>query len=157
VEESQYVLKILKEDSERAYSHYSELLNEDEKGNVLDESKQGLARELARMNLSLNFYTQWYWKCNLHNLFHFLALRADSHAQYEIQVYGQAILDIVKRWVPFAYEAFMEYKFKGARFSAKGLTVIKTLLKGEKVTFETSGMSKREWSELLSALDMENE
>jgi thymidylate synthase (FAD) len=150
--ESARVLEILKNDSEMVYDHYVEMLNEDEVGNTLDEGRNGLARELARMNLTLNYYTQWYWKIDLHNLLHFLALRVDSHAQYEIRVYAQAMLDVVKRWVPAAYEAFMNYRVGGAEISAKGLGVIKRMIAGEKVTQESSGMSKGEWAELMKAV-----
>jgi thymidylate synthase (FAD) len=150
--ESKRVLEILKSDSEQVYDHYVEMLNEDEVGNVLDEGRNGLARELARMNLTLNYYTQWYWKIDLHNLLHFLALRVDAHAQYEIRVYAQAMLDVVKRWVPTTYEAFMNYRVGGAEISAKGIAVIKRMLAGEKVTQETSGMSKGEWAELMGVV-----
>ncbi len=150
--EAKRVLEILKTDSEQVYDHYVEMLNEDEVGNVLDEGRNGLARELARMNLTLNYYTQWYWKIDLHNLLHFLALRADNHAQYEIRVYAQAMLDVVKRWVPTTYEAFMNYRVGGKEISAKGLAVIKRMLAGEKVTQESSGMSKGEWAELMAVV-----
>jgi thymidylate synthase (FAD) len=89
------------------------LLNENSDGETLDESSMGIARELARMNLTLNTYTQWYWKIDLNNLLHFLALRADAHAQYEIRVYADIILDIVKKWVPVTYEAFEDYRVGG--------------------------------------------
>ncbi len=154
-EESDKLLKLLIDDAERCYSHYQEMLNEDEHGNVINEENPSLARELARMNLTLNYYTEWYWKTNLHNLFHFLSLRADSHAQYEIRTYAETMLDIVKEWVPFAYEAFMEYRVKGMSFSGNALKAIKAMVKGEKVTFENSGMSKREWNEFTSALELE--
>ena len=88
---------LLREDAERAYSGYVEMLNEDEQGTAVNPARRGLARELARMNLSLNFYTQWYWKTDLHNLLNFLSLRADSHAQYEIRVYADAMIDTVDR------------------------------------------------------------
>lgn len=153
-EESEKVLQLLHKDAEQCYSHYQEMLNEDEQGNVLNEDNPSLARELARMNLTLNFYTEWYWKINLHNLFHFLSLRADSHAQYEIRVYAEAMLDIVKEWVPFAYEAFMEYRVNGVSFSNNAVKAIKAMLNGEKVTAETSGMSKREWSEFAATLEL---
>jgi thymidylate synthase (FAD) len=104
------------------------------------------------MNLTLNYYTEWYWKINLHNLLHFLALRADSHAQYEIRVYAEKMLDIVKAWVPYAYEAFAEHRIHGASLSKTGLGVVKRMIAGEDVTKETSGMSKREWEELMSVL-----
>ncbi|TAF14181.1 MAG: FAD-dependent thymidylate synthase, partial [Alphaproteobacteria bacterium] len=84
--EADHALELLRSDSERAYAHYEELLNSREGGEIIHPDKQGLARELARMNLPVNYYTQWYWKIDLHNLMHFLALRVDSHAQYEIRV-----------------------------------------------------------------------
>ncbi|MCT4636041.1 MAG: FAD-dependent thymidylate synthase [Rickettsiales bacterium] len=154
-EESKKVLHLLKQDAEQCYSHYQEMLNEDEEGNILNPENPQLARELARMNLNLNFYTEWYWKINLHNLFHFLALRADSHAQYEIRVYAEVMLNIVKEWVPFAYEAFMEYQVNSASFSGNAIKAIKAMLKGEKITAEASGMSKREWGEFCNTLDLE--
>ncbi|WPY00807.1 FAD-dependent thymidylate synthase [Candidatus Trichorickettsia mobilis] len=146
------ILDTLKNDALNCYQHYIEMLNEDEQGNIIDETSVGLARELARMNLTINYYTEWYWKVNLHNLLHFLALRADAHAQYEIRVYAAAMLNIVKLWVPFVYEAFEEYRLYGAKLSRKGINVIKKLIKGEKVNQESSGMSKREWEELLQII-----
>jgi thymidylate synthase (FAD) len=150
--EAARALEILKADSVNAYQHYEELLNGDEAGNIHDENKQGLARELARMNLPVNFYTQWYWKIDLHNLLHFLSLRADPHAQYEIRVYAEAMLDLVKRWVPITYQAFMDYRMGGTNLSAKGLDVIKQMIAGKQVTQEQSGMSKGEWRELMTVL-----
>jgi len=151
--EAQAVLDLLREDATRAYTNYEQMLNQDADGNILDESKDGLARELARMNLSLNYYTQWYWKIDLHNLLHFLALRADGHAQYEIRVYAEAMLKILKAWVPITYAAFMDYRVGGASLSAKGLAVVQKLLAGEKLTQEQSGMSKGEWRELMEVLE----
>ncbi len=155
-EEAARVLDILKTDAEQCYKHYQEMLNEDEVGNVLDENRQGLARELARMNLPVNFYTQWYWKIDLHNLMHFLALRADSHAQYEIRMYAEAMLDVLKKWVPITYDAFMDYRQGGMELSQKGLDVVKKMLNGEAVDADSAGMSKREWRELMAALGREN-
>ena len=132
-----------------AYAAYTDLLNE---GEGADASRPGLARELARMVLPTNWYTQWYWKIDLNNLFHFLSLRADSHAQYEIRVYADAIRDVVKRWCPIAYEAFEDYRMSGVSVSGPGLGVIKRLLAGENVTQEKSGLSKREWTELMETL-----
>ena len=117
-----------------------------------EEGKQGLARELARMNLPANIYTQWYWKVDLHNLFHFLRLRADAHAQYEIRVYAEEICKIVADWVPFAYGAFEEYRLGAETLSASALDCVRRMLKGEEVTKETSGMSAREWRELEAVL-----
>jgi thymidylate synthase (FAD) len=149
---AQHVLDLLRADSERAYAGYGELLNEDEAGRPRDPSWPGLARELARMNLSLNFYTQWYWKIDLYNLMHFLALRADPHAQYEIRAYAEAMLDTVKRWVPMAHEAFLEYRMNAALISATGLQVIRRMLAGEPVDQTASGLSPREWRELMAVI-----
>ncbi len=150
------LIHLLTEDAASCHKHYQDMINEDSQGNVINEDNPSLARELARMNLTLNFYTEWYWKINLHNLFHFLALRADHHAQYEIRVYAEAMLDIVKAWVPIAYEAFMEYRVNAVSFSGNGIKAIKSLLRGQKVTAETSGMSKREWSEFVACLELED-
>jgi thymidylate synthase (FAD) len=150
--ESARVLEILKGDSEQTYAHYEELMNADATGKVIDESKSGIARELARMNLTLNYYTQWYWKIDLHNLMHFLMLRADPHAQYEIRVYADAMIKMVEKWVPFAFEAFEEHRLHGSRLSRSGLGVVKRMIAGEKVTAETSGLTKREWDELMGTL-----
>ncbi len=147
-DEASNVIQILKKDAEQTYSNYETLLNESSEGNIIDESKSGIARELARMNLTLNTYTQWYWKIDLNNLLHFLALRADDHAQYEIRVYADAMLDNVKKWVPLTYEAFEDYRIGGTELSAKEVNLMRKLLKGEKVSFEEEGLSKREWSEL---------
>jgi thymidylate synthase (FAD) len=136
------VLTLLRKDAETAYSTYERLL-----GDEFD-----LARELARMDLTLNYYTQWYWKIDLHNLLHFLSLRMDAHAQYEIRVYGEAIGALVKAWVPHTWEAFEDYRLGGAQLSKQMLDVVRRRLSGETVTAETSGMSKREWEELEAIL-----
>lgn len=151
-DEAASVLALLRRDAENAYADYETLLNVREDGSVIDEDRQGLARELARMNLTLNYYTQWYWKVDLHNLLHFLSLRAEAHAQYEIRVYAEAMLDVVKRWVPAVYDAFVDYRLGGAHLSAKGLDAVRRLLAGENVTPENSGLSKREWRELMESL-----
>ena len=137
--EAGQVLEILKADAGRAYDHYEQMISQD--------GQDGLARELARMNLPANIYTQWYWKIDLHNLFHFLRLRADPHAQYEIRVYAEAIAAVVADWVPFAYRAFEDYRMGGASLSATALDCVRRMVKGETVTQETSGMSKGEWRE----------
>jgi thymidylate synthase (FAD) len=151
-DEAARVLDLLREDSLRSYRDYAYMLNEDESGKAVDESRSGLARELARMNLSLNFYTQWYWKTDLHNLLGFLSLRADAHAQYEIRVYADAMIDTLERWVPLVAEAFRQYRIGGAQLSANALAVVKKMLAGENVDQAPSGMSKREWSELMQVL-----
>jgi thymidylate synthase (FAD) len=151
-EEAAHVLDLLREDSRRQYAHYMEMLNESEAGEIVDEGRSGLARELARMGLTLNFYTQWYWKVDLHNLMHFLSLRADPHAQYEIRVYAEAMLEMMRRWVPLCHEAFLQHRLNALTLSAGAVAAVKRMLQGEKVSQETSGMGKREWRELAAAL-----
>ncbi|WP_322865450.1 FAD-dependent thymidylate synthase [Aquicoccus sp. G2-2] len=143
-EETARVLEILKVDSARCYDNYQAMI---------DEDGIGLARELARMNLPANIYTQWYWKVDLHNLLHFLRLRADAHAQYEIRVYADAICAMVADWVPFAYRAFEDYRMGAVTMSAQMMDCLRRMLKGETVTAETSGMSKREWREFEAVLE----
>ena len=112
------------------------------------DGQQGLARELARMNLPANIYTQWYWKVDLHNLFHFLRLRADPHAQYEIRVYAEAIA-ACREGLGAAGLWGVRGLPDGRRdaVAQRRLRWLKRRLAGEKVTQETSGMSKGEWRE----------
>jgi thymidylate synthase (FAD) len=154
-DEAKEVLALLKSDAEHCYASYEAMLNEDENGEPKANGRKGLARELARMNLTLNAYTQWYWKIDLHNLLHFLSLRADGHAQYEIRVYAETMLETVKRWVPLAYDAFMRYRLGGVHLSSDGLKVVKALLAGEKIDQPQSGLSPREWRELMESLGRE--
>ena len=155
-EKAKKVLDLLKGDAEQTYNNYETMLNERYDGTVIDENSVGLARELARMNLTLNTYTQWYWKTDLLNLMNFLRLRADQHAQYEIRAYADAMLGTVKKWVPITYEAFMDYRVGGTEVSSKGKVIIQKLMKGEKVSFDNSGLSKREWNELMEAFDLKD-
>ena len=154
-EESQRVLKILQDDAERVYAHYQEMMNENEQGEILDPERSGLTRELARLNLTLNYYTEWYWKTDLHNLFHFLRLRADHHAQYEIRAYADVMIDTVARWVPFAYEAFLEHRHHGVHLSRTALSVVQKLVKGERVILAESGLSAREARELEAKIGVQ--
>ena len=153
-EHAEAVLRLLREDAARCYDHYLWLLNETEEATPLDPDRPGLARELARMNLTLNVYTQWYWKTNLHNLMHFLRLRADAHAQYEIRAYAEAILGVLDAWVPITARAFRDYRLSAVTFSAPMLACLKRMLAGEVVTAETSGLSRREWKEFRAALGL---
>ena len=153
-EEAEKVITLLKNDAEQTYRNYEVMLNENSEGETLDDGSMGIARELARMNLTLNTYTQWYWKIDLNNLLHFLALRADAHAQYEIRVYADIILDIVKKWVPVTYEAFEDYRVGGTQLSAKEILILKKIIKGENVDPEAEGISKREWGELQKKFDL---
>ena len=153
-DQAKKVLDLLKNDAEQTYKNYEEMLNERYDGTVINEGKTGLARELARMNLTLNTYTQWYWKTDLLNLMNFLRLRADHHAQYEIRTYADAMLDTVKKWVPITYEAFMDYRVGGTEISSKGKIVIQKMIGGEKISIEESGLSKREWNELMKTFEL---
>jgi thymidylate synthase (FAD) len=155
-EQADEVLKILKDDAVRTYDNYEKMLNERFDGTIIDEKKSGLARELARMNLTLNSYTQWYWKTDLLNLMNFLFLRGDSHAQYEIRVYAEKMLDTVKKWVPITHAAFLDYRVGAAHLSSKGLKIVKSMINGNKISYEDSGLSKREWNELMEVIDKKN-
>ena len=151
-DEAGAVLDLLRRDATQAYDTYAHLLNEGADGEPADPTRRGLARELARMNLTLNTYTQWYWKADLHNLLGFLSLRADSHAQHEIRVYADAMLETVRAWVPETYAAFVEYRMGAATLSAGMLAVVRRMLAGEAVEQAGSGLSKREWGELMGVL-----
>ncbi|MDQ2804812.1 MAG: FAD-dependent thymidylate synthase, partial [Pseudomonadota bacterium] len=146
------VLDLLRDDAARCYGHYADMLNENAEGEPLDPARQGLARELARINLTLNTYTQWYWKIDLHNLLQFLSLRADAHAQHEIRAYAEALLSTVKAWVPLTYQAFLDYRLGAVTLSAQMLDVVRRMLAGEPLDQPASGLGKREWAELMAAI-----
>ena len=139
-DQARRVIEILTRDQAAIYKNYREMIDDD------------VARELARINLPLSLYTEWYWQIDLHNLFHFLRLRMDAHAQHEIRVYAEVMLETLRRWVPLTYDAFTEYAMGGARISAKGLAVIRRMIAGEKVSAEMSGLSKREWLEIMETV-----
>ena len=140
--------KLIKDNSNQLYDDYQNLLN----GNLLNkdeyEEGEGLARELARTTLPLNYYTQWYWKVDLHNLMHFLKLRADSHAQYEIQIYAEKMIDILKKWVPLTYEAFEDYRNNSYQLSKEAVKILKDILAGKKINIKKYKLSPRELREL---------
>ena len=150
---SNEALEMLKRDAENCFETYEYLLNERSNGDIIDSNRDGLARELARINLTLNTYTQWYWKTNLHNLMNFIYLRADSHAQYEIRVYADIIYEIMKAWVPITADAFNSYRSGSIELSAEAMNVIKIMLAGKKIDQKSSGLSLREWNELMNSLD----
>lgn len=102
-----------------AYENYSELI------------ESGLAREIARINLPLSLYTEFYWEMDLHNLFHFLKLRLDSHAQYEIRVYAEAILEICKKVAPMATTSFINHMNEGVNFSGEEMEALRAVLDGK--------------------------
>lgn len=149
--EANEVLAILREDAERNYDHYEYMLNE----NSEDRSRLGLARELARMNLTLNTYTQWFWKCNLHNLFWFLQLRLDQHAQYEIRAYAEIISAIVAVWTPKAHAAFLEYRHGSANLSASMIAVLADMIDINQLSVHAAekGIQHREINEFIGALN----
>jgi len=156
-DQSDRVLQLLREDAERCYDHYEELLNEapsdgsEGKGERKPrrEGEPQLARELARMNLTLNYYTQWYWKVDLHNLLHFLSLRVDDHAQYEIRVYAEIIGQLTERWVPLSWEAFSDYRLHGAVLSKLEIEALRQRLSGKSPDYAALGLSAREQREFL--------
>ena len=154
-EEAAEVLDILSADATRCHENYERMLESDNTDAKDGEAgRRGLARELARMNLTLNTYTQWYWKVDLHNLMHFLSLRADPHAQYEIRVYAEVLLDLMARWVPIVHEAFEDYRRGGIFLSRPAAEVLRRHLSGEAVAQADSGLSPREWRELWDNLGL---
>lgn len=126
------------EDQKLVYSHYEDMI------------EKGLAREIARNNLPLSLYTEWYWQCDLHNLFHFLALRMDSHAQYEIRVYAEAMAKCAKAVAPMAYEAFEEHKLHAVKFSRSELAALAAMLDGRE--FEMEGRARAIFEAKLAKL-----
>ncbi len=150
--DAEKILDLMKRDAAQAFNSYEQLINSDADGKPVDAERPALARELARIGLPLSTYTQWYWKTDLHNLFHFMVLRADSHAQYEIRVYADVIRDIANRWVPLASKAFEDYRLHGVELSRDAIEVVRRRLRGENVERETTGLSLREWRELQDLL-----
>ncbi len=148
------IVEMLRSDAERNYDHYVWMLNETDTGAPATSDRPGLARELARMNLTLNTYTQWYWKIDLHNLMHFLRLRADPHAQSEIRAYADVILSIMALWVPNCYEAFIDYRMKALTLSRSAVEAISRILRGETIEEIPPGLSAREWSDVRQALGL---
>jgi len=143
-EESERIRTMMSDTQDSLYAEYQELLG------------TNLAREIARINLPVSNYTEWYWKIDLHNLFHFLRLRMDAHAQYEIRVYGEAMAEIAKAVVPAAWEAFEDYMLHARRFSRKELVALRAMLSTmtpEPATLEAAGLKGREADEFLTKLE----
>ena len=149
---ARHYLSLLRDNSKINFSTYHHLLNLNEDGDILDENREGIARELARMILPVNSYTQWYWKIDLHNLMHFLALRFDPHAQYEIRVYADVMIKILKKWVPLTYEAFVKNRLNSFTLSSEAIQYVKQKLKNKKA--DNSKLSKRELETLNKVLDL---
>ena len=132
-----------------SYETYEHLLNDTGDGTIVDPTRPQVARELARIGLSLAYYTQWYWKVDLHNLLHFLSLRLHPHAQYELRVYGEVIADMVKAWVPHAWSAFKDYRLESAAFSGPEIEILRAALRGQDIhaLIASSELSRREEAE----------
>lgn len=130
VDMQQKVLEIIQKDQGDVYASYSELIDDD------------IARELARINLPLSMYTEWYWQMDLHNLFHFLALRMDRHAQWEIRVYAEAIAKLTAAVAPMAYAAFERNVLNGCRFSSDELAALNAMLEGREMTLTGSKLKE---------------
>ena len=152
---AEQILDLLKSDASQSFDHYFQMLNRNQEGKEIIPGETGLARELARIGLPLSTYTQWYWKIDLHNLLHFVNLRADSHAQWEIQEYARIMLNILQLWVPLVTKAFINYRTGGAHLSEEGVSVVRMLLAGEQIDPENLKMSPREWRELKNLLALE--
>ena len=143
------VLDILRQDARQTYDHYLWMLNEDEEGRRVDETRPALARELARMNLPISAYTQWYWKTDLHNLMGFLRLRADPHAQWEIRAYADRICDILRLWAPISFEAFEDYRLHAVQLSRMEVDLLRSLTRGRAAGGRPASVSPREWREFI--------
>ena len=156
-DQAAHVLDIMKDDARRSFDTYHTLLNQDENGAAIDENQDGIARELARIGLPLSAYTQMYWQTNLHNLMHFLRLRADPHAQYEIRIFAEKILDIMADWVPVTTEAFRDYQLDAVRLSRMETNFLRALLSGDTTAAdgEKFGMSKREIREFAQRFGLQ--
>uniref|UniRef100_A0A6C0LR09 Thymidylate synthase n=1 Tax=viral metagenome TaxID=1070528 RepID=A0A6C0LR09_9ZZZZ len=142
------ILDILREDSLKCYDYYEKMLNYDDKGEKINSEFDGVARELARIGLTLNYYTRFYWKIDCHNLMHFLELRCDSHAQFEIREYANAMLNIFKIWMPLSYDAFVNYRKNAITLSEKQLELIKNITNGKTIDYNKL-LNRREFDELI--------
>lgn len=146
VENPQKMQDFFQQDNRQCYDHYDQMIEAD------------LTRELARINLPISVYTEFYWKINLHNLLHFVRLRADEHSQYEIRVYAQIILEkIIKPWVPIVYEAFINHQFGAKKISQKEIAVLKSFLQNKPLSQKESGLSKRDWNTLIKIFEIKSQ
>jgi thymidylate synthase (FAD) len=144
-EKAKEIQEKITQHSKSSYNFYAELLGDDE--------NQGIARELARMSLPVNMYTEWYWKIDLHNLMHFVKLRIHPHAQYEIRVYAETLLEIIKEWCPFTYNAFVEHILGAKTLSKSQIELLKQVLQGKE--FPTNSLPKRELEELKTIFEIQ--
>jgi len=138
IELQQKVLDIIKKGHQRSYEEYQKMLDEN------------IARELSRINLPLSLYTQWYWQIDLHNLFHFLKLRMDEHAQWEIRQYAKVMSEMTQKVAPMAFEAFEKHVLNSFDFSGKEAEALSKILKGE--TPDLSGSAKTDFEKKIQRL-----
>lgn len=136
--------KSIRHSSITAFDLYNSLLDG-------ESDEFGISREIARIVLPLSAYTQWYWKVNLRNLLHFIGLRADAHAQLEIRLYAEKLLEIVRRWVPVTSDAYKESELNALTLTSREIAVLSQMLRGEPVTQESAGLGARDWEALMQA------
>ena len=147
------IIATLSEGAARQFATYGELVDEDE----ID-----LSRELARIGLPLSTYTEWYWKIDLHNLLHFLSLRADPHAQKEVRVYAEELLNVVRCWLPNVHEAFVDYRLEAHSFSGIEMEILRKAVADSSYVANAlltnaefhGGLSGRELNEFTAALEI---
>ena len=170
-EDAKKIAEILTNDANHCYNNYKNMIDgnipstDNNIENLQEDNSNGIARELARMNLTLNFYTEWYWKTDLHNLLHFLNLRLHPHAQYEIREYAKVILDIVEKWCPMSSNAFKKHILNSVNISSVAKDLLKLISKhGTESTWfkdfnnnldknlSEINISKREYNEILSII-----
>lgn len=137
-DEAEAIVAGMEEEQRTIYARYLALI------------ERGVARELARANLPLSLYTEWYWQIDLHNLFHFLRLRLDEHAQYEIRVYAEAMAECARAVAPLAWEAFEEHVLGSVRFSRSECAALAAVMAGRAV--ELDGKSLDEFNRKIESL-----
>ena len=155
-DEASSVRNLLREESERSFRNYHWLLGSEPGDDGKEKLGVGVARELARITLPLNSYTEWYWKIDLHNLLNFLKLRSDQHAQYEIRAYADAIIQILKLWVPLVHDAFVDFKKEAVLLSRAAVDVLAAIIAGEDFSEAKSKLSQREWADLVQAFRLQH-
>lgn len=159
VEEAALVQEVFSRNKKRNYEDYLFLLNDDGSGKRVDQDRPQIARELARNVLPVNIYTEWYWKVDLHNLFHFLSLRMDSHAQLEIRTYADVMAEMIADAFPLSYKAFEDYELFAVNMSRPEQNILSKLLVDSGLNFteeqvlavakETGFKNKREGEEMI--------
>jgi thymidylate synthase (FAD) len=141
--DSLQVLNILKKYSDHNYSNYLHMLSD------IDAGGLGLSRELSRLNLNLNYYTEFYWKIDLHNLLNFIRLRFSKRSQYEFAVYAEVVFNILSHWCPLVCQSFKDCILNGINLSEHEILLMKRIVLGEEVIQSGSGLSFKEWKDLI--------